>query len=331
MARRKRAIGVALPDFISPELATLVEKPPAGDDWVHEIKLDGYRTAVRIEDSKVRMLTRTGLDWTKRFRPIAAALADLPIRRAYLDGEVAALDEHGISSFGALQDALSKGQAERLVYIAFDLLHLDGLDLRELPLVDRKEALQRLLRRAPRGIVQYSEHIAGNGRAFYQAACGRHLEGIVSKFATAPYRSARTDHWRKVKCLNRQEFVIGGWQDSDKQGRSLKSLLLGYYDRAGKLVFAGKAGTGFSLELGRELVERLRKIERPDPPFADVPHDYRRGSRWAEPRLVVEIAYGNWTTDGVMRHPKFIALWEDKPAREVRLEELRPYRSASGC
>jgi bifunctional non-homologous end joining protein LigD len=134
------------------------------------------------------------------------------------------------------------------------------------------------------------------------------------------YRGRRTTEWLKVKCLLRQEFVIGGWQDSDKKGRSLKSLLLGYYDRSGKLVFAGKAGTGFSLKLGRELVERLRKIERSDPPFLEVPRDYRRGSRWAEPQLVAEIAYGNWTSDQVMRHPKFLGLREDKPAPEVRLE-----------
>jgi bifunctional non-homologous end joining protein LigD len=152
----------------------------------------------------------------------------------------------------------------------------------------------------------------------------------VSKLATAPYRSARTDHWRKVKCLNRQEFVIGGRQDSDKQGRSLKSLLLGYYDRAGKLVFAGKAGTGFSLQLGRQLVDRLRKIERPDPPFAEVPRDYRGGSRWAEPRLVAEVAFSNWTSDHVLRHPSFETLREDKPASTVKLERpARPRRSAN--
>jgi len=151
----------------------------------------------------------------------------------------------------------------------------------------------------------------------------------VSKLARSPYPARRTSEWLKVKCLLRQEMVIGGWQDSEKQGRSLRSLLLGYYDRGGRLVFAGKAGTGFSLKLGRELVERMRKIERPDPPFASVPRDYVRGSRWTEPRLVTEIAYSNWTTDGVMRHPKFVALHEDKPAKEVRLERATPGNRAA--
>ena len=151
----------------------------------------------------------------------------------------------------------------------------------------------------------------------------------MSKLARSPYPARRTSEWLKVKCLLRQEMVIGGWQDSEKQGRSLKSLLLGYYDRTGRLVFAGKVGTGFSLKLGRELVAGLRKIERPDPPFALVPRDDRRGSRWAEPRLVAEIAYSNWTSDQVMRHPKFVALREDKPAREVRLERATPGNRAA--
>jgi bifunctional non-homologous end joining protein LigD len=178
------------------------------------------------------------------------------------------------------------------------------------------------------GPIRFSDHVQGQGGAFYTHACRLGLEGVVSKLATLPYRPRRTVEWLKIKCLQRQEFVIGGWQESDKLGRSLKSLLLGYYDRTGKLVFAGKAGTGFSLKVGRELVDRLRKIERPDPPFVEVPRDYRRGSRWTAPRLVAEIAYGNWTTDGVMRHPKFLGLREDRTPREVRLE--RPATVATG-
>jgi bifunctional non-homologous end joining protein LigD len=327
MPRRPVKSGLsALPAFIAPELATLVGKPPEGEGWLHEIKLDGYRTAARIDHGEVRLMTRTGLDWTARFQPIATALAGLPVTTAYLDGEIAVLGPDGVTSFAALQDALSKGRSGELVYFVFDLLHLDGLDLSPLPLLERKAAVQKLLSRRRGGArpVRFSDHVEGQGEAFYAHACRLGLEGVVSKLASAPYRSRRTEEWLKVKCLLRQEMVIGGWQDSDKQGRSLRSLLLGYYDRAGKLVFAGKAGTGFSLKLGRELVERLRKIERPYPPFAEVPRDYRRGSRWAEPRLVAEIAYGNWTSDQVMRHPKFLGLRADKPARQVTLE--RPAR-----
>ncbi len=324
MARSQSA---QLPDFIPPELTTLADKAPDGDRWLHEIKLDGYRAAARIEGGKVRLLTRTGLDWTARFRPIAAALAALPVKTAYLDGEVAIVGPDGVTSFAALQDALSKGGSADLVYFVFDLLHLDGLDLRPLPLIERKGTLKKLLgRRGKAGHIRYSDHVQGQGEAFYAHACRLGLEGIVSKLATSPYRSRRTSEWLKVKCLLRQEMVIGGWQESDKQGRSLKSLLLGYYDRGGALVFAGKAGTGFSLKLGHDLVAQLRKIEKLDPPFAEIPREYRRGSRWAAPRLVAEIAYSNWTTDGVMRHPKFLGLREDKPAREVRLE-----RAASGA
>jgi bifunctional non-homologous end joining protein LigD len=330
-AREPESARALLPDFIRPELATLVDQPPEGSPWVHEIKVDGYRTAARIEGGKVRLLTRTGLDWTARFRPIATALASLPVKTAYLDGEVAVLGPDGVSSFAALQDALSKGRSGDLVYFAFDLLHLDGLDLTPLPLIERKAALKKLLGRCRGGgPIRYTYHVQGQGGRFYAHACKLGLEGIVSKLAKSPYRPRRTTEWLKVKCLQRQEMVIGGWQESDKQGRSLKSLLLGYYDRTGRLVFAGKAGTGFSLKLGRELVAGLRKIERPDPPFASVPRDYVRGSRWAEPRLVAEIAYSNWTSDQVLRHPKFVALREDRPPREVRLERAVSNRTGTG-
>jgi bifunctional non-homologous end joining protein LigD len=316
----------ALPEFVSPQLATLTDKAPAGDGWLHEIKLDGYRTAARLEAGKVRMLTRSGLDWTARFRPIAAALAGLKARAAYLDGEIAVLGEGGVTSFAALQDALSRGQAERLTYHVFNLLHLDGRDLTALRLIERKALLAPLLARLPKGSsVRYSDHVAGQGPAFFAQACKHQLEGIVSKRAAAPYRSRRTEDWLKVKCLNRQEFVIGGWMASDKPGRSLRSLLLGYHDR-GKLVFAGKAGTGFGLAAGRELAERLRKIERDTPPFASVPRAYQSGSRWVAPRLVAEVTFTTWTTD-LLRHPSFEGLREDKSAREVKFE--RPSHKAS--
>ena len=313
----------ALPEFISPELATLTDKAPAGDDWVHEIKLDGYRTAARLEAGKVRMLTRSGLDWTARFRPIATALALPKIRAAYLDGEIAVMGEDGITSFAALQDALSRGQAQRLTYYVFDLLHLNGRDLTGLPLIERKALLAPLIARLPKGgPVRYSDHVQGQGPAFFAQACKHHLEGIVAKRAAAPYSSGRTEDWLKVKCLNRQEFVIGGWMRSDKPGRELRSLLLGYYDR-GKLVFAGKAGTGFGLAAGRELAERLGKIERDTPPFAAVPRDYQRGARWVDPRLVAEVTFTTWTADHLLRHPSFEGLREDKPAKDVKLERAK--------
>ena len=313
----------ALPEFISPELATLTDKAPAGAAWIHEIKLDGYRTAARLEAGKVRMLTRSGLDWTARFRPIATALALPKIRAAYLDGEIAVMGEDGITSFAALQDALSRGQAQRLTYYVFDLLHLNGRDLTGLPLIERKALLAPLIARLPKGgPIRYSDHVQGQGPAFFAQACKHHLEGIVAKRAAAPYSSGRTEDWLKVKCLNRQEFVIGGWMRSDKPGRELRSLLLGYYDR-GKLVFAGKAGTGFGLAAGRELAERLGKIERDTPPFVAVPREYQRGARWVDPRLVAEVTFTTWTADHLLRHPSFEGLREDKPAKDVKLERAK--------
>jgi bifunctional non-homologous end joining protein LigD len=320
----------ALPAFIPPELATLVDAAPEGPEWLHEMKLDGYRMAARMAGGKVALLTRHALDWTVRFGPIATALAGLPARAAYLDGEVAVVGEDGVTSFASLQDALSRSQTTRLTYHLFDILHLDGSDLTGLPLSERKQILSHFLGPQPAHPLRYSDHVQGQGRAFFEQACRLGLEGVVSKLASSPYRSRRTAEWQKIKCLQRQEFVIGGWQESDKKGRSLRSLLLGYYDRAGALVFAGKAGTGFALRLGHELVAQLRQMERPDPPFAAVPRPYQRGARWAEPRLVAEIVFSNWTTDKLLRHPSFEALREDKPAREVGLEQpVSPKRAAA--
>jgi bifunctional non-homologous end joining protein LigD len=266
------------------------------------------------------MLTRSGLDWTARFRPIAEALAGLRARAAYLDGEIAVVGPDGMTSFGALQDALKRSQAGLLTYHVFDLLRLDGRDLTPLPLMERKRILDQLLAKLPAsGPIRYSSHVAGQGPAFFKQACKMRLEGIVSKRATAPYRSDRTEDWLKVKCLNRQEFVIGGWMRSDKPGRELRSLLLGCYDR-GKLVFAGKVGNGFGLVAGRELADRLRKIERDTPPFASVPRANQRGARWVDPRLVAEVAFTTWTADHLLRHPSFEWLREDKLAKEVKLE-----------
>src|SRR5215470_16872285 len=242
-----------LPDFIRPELATLVDTAPDGPEWLNELKIDGYRTMARVEAGSVQLLTRTGLDWTARFKPIAAVLAKLRVKTAYLDGEVAVLDADGVSSFAALQDALSRSQGARLSYHVFDVLHLDGKDLTGLALLERKEVLAGLLQLPKGGPVRYSSHLKGQGPAFFKLACEKGVEGIVSKLASAPYRTRRTTEWLKVKCLQRQEFVIGGWQESEKEGRSLRSLLLGYHDEAGKLVFAGKVGTGFALKAGHDL------------------------------------------------------------------------------
>jgi bifunctional non-homologous end joining protein LigD len=266
------------------------------------------------------MLTRRGLDWTDKFAPIAAAHAGLKARAAYIDGEIVVVDEGGVTDFAGLQEALSEGQADRLAYYAFDLLHLDGKDLRDLPLVDRKAALLRLL--SGSGVddrVRYSAHVTGQGPGFFREACSAELEGIVSKRADAPYKSGRGGDWVKVKCVRRQEFVIAGWLPSEATGRDLRSILVGYYDM-GRLIYAGKVGTGFSDKSGRDLVRRLKKIDRKDMPFVEVPRKDRKGACWVAPELTAEVTFTTWTRDGVLRHPSFKGVREDKDPREVTIE-----------
>ena len=309
------------PNFIEPELATLVDKAPAGDAWLHEIKFDGYRIGARLHKGAPTLLTRRGLDWTKRFSDIAHELRLLKRRNAYLDGEIVALTSAGVSDFGGLQDALSNHGMPRdhLVYFVFDLLYLGGEDLRRQPLRERKALLADLFSSAALSRVRLSEHVDGGGTAFFKAACKTGLEGIVSKRAGAAYRSGRVGDWLKVKCTRRQELVVGGWQQSDKEGRALASLLLGYYE-GGKLIYAGKVGTGFGIKHGYELVAHLSKRSRDRSPFVDVPRAEARHASWTEPRMVVEVEFTEWTRDGYVRHPSFQGVREDKLAREVRRE-----------
>lgn len=303
------------PKFIPPQLAEEATNPPDGSDWLHEIKLDGYRIQARKSKSSVQMLTRKGLDWAHRMKPLADAVAALPVDTVTLDGEVVVLDEAGVSSFAALQASFQNQERHPLTYFIFDLLHLDGHNPRNLPLRERKQLLSDLLARAPETL-RLSEHIEGSGPAIFHRACELHTEGILSKRADAPYRSSRSSDWLKSKCLREQEFVIGGYTLSTEGPDRIGSLLLGVYED-GKLLYAGRTGTGFTQKNRRDLRTQLGKLDRKSSPFARVPADAQRGALWVEPKLVGEVGFSEWTVAGELRHPRFQGLRDDKDPREV--------------
>lgn len=312
-----------LPAFVDPSLALLSETVPNTSRWLHEIKYDGYRMQARIEGRNVRLLTRKALDWTERFESIVVALRELELKSAWIDGEIVVEDEAGVSSFNNLQADLKAGRQDRFLYYVFDLLYLDGFDLREVVLSERKRLLEQILRRLPpNSRIRFSEHLDGNGQAMFEHACRLGLEGIISKRKDLPYRFGRGEHWLKSKCVLRQEFVILGYAPSTKIPGSAASLVLGYYDR-GKLVYAGRVGTG-SFVHARSLREDLDSLSAPKPAFGSPPpRGADKGVHWAKPRLVAEIEYRGWTKDWVLRHASFKGLREDKPPEEIVLETRR--------
>jgi bifunctional non-homologous end joining protein LigD len=303
-----------LPDFVSPQLATLVEEPPEGEGWLHEIKYDGYRIIAAVSGDSVRLYTRSGQDWTERFAPLVPAFQALGLDRALLDGEVVVFDGKGHSRFAMLQDALKGGDAP-MSFMAFDLLSLGGKSLRAEPLHKRKEALATLLK-GVKGALRYSDHVEGDGERMRAKACAMGLEGIISKRRDAAYRSGRSRIWVKSKCAGRDEFVIGGWRPSNVAGRPFASLLLGEYDGS-ELNYRGRVGTGFDDAEMEALGEKLQALSRKTPPFKKVPQSVARAAKWVTPRLVAEIAYTERTPDGHLRHPSYLGLREDKPAKSV--------------
>ena len=320
--RTKKKAGLAPPKFAAPQLATLVDAVPSGADWIHEYKYDGYRLLIATGDGAATAWTRNGKDWSDRFKALVKAAASLPAG-CLIDGEAVALDAKGKPSFQLLQSTLKEKQGANLAYYAFDLLIDQGKDIRKLPNLERKERLAALLKSVSAPVL-YGDHIVAKGEGLFDAICAEGGEGIISKKASAPYRGARTRNWLKVKCTRRQEFVIVGWTQSDKR-RGFRSLLLGL--REGQtLKFAGKVGTGFDTKGIESLMERMTPLATDTPPL-QVPRAEKRGAHWIAPKLVAEIAFAEFTSDGILRHPSFIGLREDKPATDVVREtaaKLKP-------
>ena len=320
-----------LPPFVEPSLATLADKPPTGAKWVHEIKHDGYRLQARIDGNKVKLLTRKALDWTDRFKRIADALAELHLGSALIDGEAVVENESGFSSFSNLQIALKEDRQDRMRYHAFDLLYLDGYDLTQVPLIERKSLLQTALSGAPANSpIRFSEHLETDGPTMLEHSCRLGLEGIISKRKDSPYRSGRGEAWLKSKCRESQELVILGYVPSTAASKSVGSLALGY-NESGKIQYAGRVGTGWSTAVAAALWKDLDKIRAKKPAFGKpLPAGAEKDVVWVEPSLVCEIEFSDWTHDDVVRQASFKGLRDDKPPREI-VRESRGKRAAGAA
>ena len=310
-----------LPSNVWPELATLVTEVPEGDDWLHELKFDGYRILMHIDGSQVHCLTRRGNDWADRLPQLVHDAGELGLAPTLFDGEVCVVESDGTTNFQRLQNSLSAGADRAIVYFVFDLLHHDGTDLRGVPLALRKRVLSELLANVKSPRLRISEHVVGQGPAFFREACGHGLEGIISKRSDSLYRSERTRDWLKVKCVRRQEVVVGGYTDPGGSRSHFGALLVGAHDAQGGLVYRGKVGTGFTEQSLNELHQRLQKLGQKQPAFVNPPRGAAaRDVHWVKPELLAEIEYAELTQDGKLRHPRFRGLRQDKPSDHILLE-----------
>jgi bifunctional non-homologous end joining protein LigD len=305
-----------IPAFIAPQLATLVEEPPRAGDWVYEVKYDGYRLLARLQEQQVRLFTRAGNDWTPKLPSLAAALSKLALEGTWLDGEIVVPAEDGRASFQKLQNAFDAGRDSSIVYFVFDAPYLAGKDLRSLPLLERKKRLQQVLKGKQNGVVRYSEHLSADPQEALEHACKLRLEGLIAKRAGGVYVSGRSRDWLKLKCRQRQDFVIGGYTAPKGSRSGFGALLVGFYDR-GKLRYAGKVGTGFDDGMLRSLMKKFSRADAPafeNPPRA-------KGATWVKPDLVAEVEYAERTDEGLLRQAAFMGLRRDLPPKQVGEEK----------
>ncbi|QCI15478.1 DNA ligase D [Pseudomonas putida] len=327
---KKTASKAALPDQLQPQLATLVDSPPSGD-WRYEVKFDGYRILARIEGEEVRLFTRNGHDWSAKMPRQVEALRALGLDSAWLDGEMVVVDEHGAADFQALQNAFDTEQDEHITYYLFDLPYLGGQDLRQLPLQDRRNALSQLLQHNQSDLLKYSESFDQPVDSLLASACQLELEGLIGKRADSPYVGRRSADWIKLKCKQRQEFVIVGFTDPKGSRSGFGALLLALHDDdSGELRYAGKVGTGFNATTLASIHDRLAPLEIAKPALPKPPTGAEaRGVHWLKPQLLAEVAYAQMTRDGVVRHSVFHGLRDDKPATAIDLERAMPGKTAS--
>lgn len=312
----------SMPDFIPPQLATLVDKVPESSQWLHEIKFDGYRILAYKNDKEVILKSRNNKDWTNDLASIAAAVKALPIKNIILDGEVVVLDKEGKSDFQLLQNSIKSINKSPFKYFIFDIPYFDQYDLRDMPLLERKAILKNILNPGSSTLI-YNDHIIKDGQEMFEHSCHFALEGIVSKKIDSPYISKRSKDWLKIKCLKRQEFVIGGYTSPKGKRAHFGALLLGVYNKNNQLEYAGNVGTGFNAVTLNEIYQELLKNKHKSNPFISKPPGFSR-VHWVLPNLVGEVEFSEWTKEGHLRHPRFKGLRLDKIAEEVVREQETP-------
>lgn len=334
-----KAVKAALPKTMSPQLATLASGVPAEGDWGFEIKFDGYRIMTRIQRGKPVLITRGGHDWSARMPALVQALRQLDLSSAWLDGEIVVLGDDGLPAFNRLQNAFDGGDTSHVAYFLFDLPYVEGHDLRELPLRERRRLLKQLLDAKGSGSLRFSEDFPADAASVLQSACRLKLEGVIAKRQDAPYVSRRSETWLKLKCQQRQEFVIGGYTDrrGERDNAQIGSLLLGVHDDAGQLKSVGSVGTGWDAATAAELKAKLVRLQVDASPFDTAPKPGRgpRGAegerRWVKPTLMAEVSFGEWTPDGQIRHASFEGLRADKPAKRITRERAVPVKKAEAA